>query len=40
MRQAAGRVCNETTCVINEFGQVINEFGVLNGVDTAIGEGC
>ena len=32
---AAGRVCHERTGV-----EVVNEVGVVNGVDTAIGEGC
>ena len=34
-RQAARWVCNERTSV-----EVVDEFGVVNGVDTAIGEGC
>ena len=35
MGQTAGRVCDEKTLV-----EVINNFWVVNGVDTAIGEGC
>ena len=35
VEKAARRVCNERTGV-----EIINEFGVVNGVDTAIGEGC
>ena len=33
--QAARRVCDEKTLV-----DVINKFGVVNDVDTMIGEGC
>ena len=35
MGQAAGRICNQRTCV-----EVVDEFGVVDGVDAAIGEGC
>ena len=34
-RACSWRVCNERTGV-----EIVNEFWVVNGVDTAIGEGC